>query len=78
MFMFEKRKTDGSCYLPGTLRSLVSRLNRELKCNGAPFLGLDKSDGRFRALLKTLDTLSCELRREGIGAGKKITKVVDS
>ena len=77
-FMFETRKTDGSRYPPATLRSLVSGLNRELQRNGAPFSVLDKSDGRFRALLKTLDTLSCELHREGIGAGKKSAKVVDS
>ena len=76
--MFETRKTDGSRYLPATLRSQVSGLNHELQRNGAPFSVLDKSDGRFGALLKTLDTLSCELHREGIGAGKKSAKVVDS
>ena len=77
-FMFETRKTDGSRYPPATSRSLVSGLNRELQRNGAPFSVLDKSDGRFRPLLKTLDTLSCELHREGIGASKKSAKVVDS
>lgn len=77
-FVFETRKTDGSRYPPATLRSLVSGLNRELQRNGAPFSVLDKSDGRFRPLLKTLNTLSCELHREGIGASKNSAKVVGS
>ena len=41
------------------------------------FLGVgDKSDGRFRPLLK-LHSLSCELHREGIGAVRQSAKVID-
>ena len=54
-FVLETRKTDGSRYPPATLRSLVSGLSRELQRNCAPFSVLDKSDIRFRPLLKTLD-----------------------
>ena len=77
-FVLETRKTDGSRYPPATLRSLVSGLNRELQRNGAPFSVLDKSDARFRSLLKTLDFQSCNLHREGIGAEKQSAKVISS
>ena len=60
-----KWKTD---YPPSTVRLLVSGLNRELQRNGALLSVLDKSDGRFQPLLKTLDSLSCELHKAGIGA----------
>ena len=51
-FVLETRKTDGSRYPPATVRLLVSGLNRELQRNNAPFSVLDKSDSRFRPLLK--------------------------
>jgi len=76
-FVMETRKTDGSEYPPATLRSLVSGLNRVLQSNKAPFSVLDKSDYRFRDLLKTLDSLSSELHRRGIGATKDSAKVID-
>ena len=66
---------DGSVYPPATLRSLVSGLNRILHSNRAPFSVLDKGDPRFRDLLKTLDTLTSELHRLGIGATKNSAKV---
>ena len=61
-FVLETRKLDGSRYPPATIRSLVSGLNRELQRHSAPFSVLDKGDYRFRALLKTLDSVSCELQ----------------
>ena len=76
-FVLETRRTDGSSYPPGTIRSLVSGLNRVLQSNKAPFSVLDKSDHRFRDLLKTLDSLSSELHRQGIGATKNSAKVID-
>ena len=38
---------------------------------------LDKSDWRFRDLLKTLDSVSSELHRNGIGATKRSAKVIE-
>ena len=76
-FVLETRKTDGSSYPPATLRSLVSGLNRVLQSNKAPFSVLDKSDLRFRDLLKTLDSISSELHRQGVGATKHSAEVID-
>ena len=76
-FVIETRKTDGSAYLPATLRSLVSGLNREIQRNKAPFSVLDKNDARFRDLQKTLDSLSSELHRQGLGATHNSAKVID-
>ena len=69
-FVLETRKSDGSPYPPATLRSLVSGLNRVLQSNKAPFSVLDKSDHRFCDFLKTLDSLSSELHRQGVGVSK--------
>ena len=76
-FVLETRKSDGSPYPPATLRSLVSGLNRVLQSNKAPFSVLDKSDHRFRDFLKTLDSLSSELHRQGVGVSKNSAKVID-
>ena len=76
-YVMETRKTDGSVYPLATLRSLVSGLNRVVQSNKAPFSILDKSDHRFRDLLKTLDSLSSELHSQGIGATKNSAEVID-
>ena len=60
-----------------TLPSIDRAVARELQRNGALFSVLDKSDGRFQPLLKTLDSLSCELHKAGIGAIKQSAKVID-
>ena len=76
-FIMETRKTDGSCYPPATLQSLVCGLNRELQRNSASFSTMDKGDSRFRPLLKTLDSLSCELHKQGIGAVKNSANIIE-
>ena len=76
-FVMETRKSDGSCYPPSSLRCLVCGLNRVLQKNKAPFSVVDKNDHRFRDLLKTLDSLSSELHRQGVGAIKHSAKVID-
>ena len=76
-FVMEARKSDGSCYPPSSLRSLVCGLNRVLQRNKAPFSVVDKSDHRFRDLIKTLDSLSSDLHRQGVGAVKHSAKVID-
>ena len=74
-FILETKKTDGSSYPPATIRSLVSGLNRVLQGNKAPFSVLDKSDPRFRDLIKTLDSLSSSLHRH-IGATRNSAKII--
>lgn len=76
-FVMEIRKSDGSSYPPSSLRSLVCGLNRVLQNNKAPFSVVDKNDHRFRDLLKTLDSLSSDLHRQGVGAIKHSAKVID-
>ena len=76
-FLMETRKTDGSLYPPSSLRSLICGVNRILQSNQAPFSVVDKGDPRFRPLLKTLDSLSSELHRSGVGAIKNSAKVIE-
>ena len=76
-FLLETRKTDGSLYPPSSLRSLICGLNRVLQNNEAPFSVVDKGDPQFRPLLKTLDSLSSELHRGGVGATKNSAKVIE-
>ena len=76
-FLMETRKSDGSPYPPASLRSLVCGLNRVLQRNKVPFSVMDKADHRFRDLQKTLDSLSSELHRQGVGAVKQSAKVID-
>ena len=59
------------------LRSLLSGLNRMLQTNKAPFSVLDKHDIRFRELFNTLGLVSSSLHREGIGADKKSTPIIE-
>jgi hypothetical protein len=73
----EAKKSDGSFYPPSSLRSLVCGLNRVLQKNRAPFSVVDKNDHRFRDLIKTLDSLSSDLHRQGVGAVKHSAKVID-
>ena len=70
---------DGWIALPASNLAVASErlLSRQLQRNCAPFSVLDKSDIRFRPLLKTLDSLICELHKEGIGAVKNSAKVID-
>ena len=70
-FLMETRKNDGSPYPPASLRSLVCGV---LHKNKAPSSVIDKSDHRF---LKTLDSLSNKLHRQGVGAVKQSAKLID-
>ena len=76
-FVMEARKSDGSFYPPSSLRSLVCGLNHVLQKNKAPFSVIDKNDHRFRDLIKTLDSLSSDLHRQGVGAVKHNAKVIN-
>ena len=76
LFVLETRQEDGERYPPGSIRNLVSGLNRVLQSNKAPFSILDKGDLRFRDLTKTLDTVSSSLHKEGIGVEKNSASVI--
>ena len=76
LFVIEARKVDGKKYPPGTIRNLLSGINRELVKNKAEFTILDKSDRRFRELHLTLDSITSELHRTGFGVTKKNAEVI--
>ena len=69
-FVLETRKTDGSAYPPASL------VNCELQRNEAPFSVLDKSDSRFRDLLRTLDSVTYKLHKDGVGVVKHSARVI--
>jgi len=69
-------KEDCKPYPPTSLRCLLSALNRILQDNKAPFSVFDKKDPQFRDLMRTLDSVSSELHREGIGAQRKSASVI--
>ena len=75
-FVLETRKDNGEPYPPATLRCLLSGINRVLQRNNAPFSILDKGDVQFKDLTKTLDTISSESHRQGIGAKKHSAEVI--
>jgi len=76
MFVLEVQKADGTKYTPGSIRSLLSGLNRTLKENKAPFSIFDNQHPEFRELCKTLDVVSSSLHKEGIGADPKKAPVI--
>ena len=75
-FVLEARNQTGEKYPPATIRSILSGLNRILKEAKAPFSILDKSNVHFRDLLLTMDSVTSELHREGIGVSKKSAAVI--
>ena len=75
-YMMETRREDGGMYPPSTLRSLISGVNRILQANKAPFSVLDRSNPHFRELLNTLDSLSSNLHRDGVGVTKDSAPVI--
>ena len=76
LFVLEVRKGNGEKYPPATIRSLRSGLHREMGKNRVPFSFMDGGDLRFRELHLTLDSVSSELHREGIGVGRKSAVIV--
>ena len=65
--VLETRNCNGEQYLPSTIRLLLSGLNRCFKENKAPFSVMRKDDPQFRNLSLTLDTVTSELHKQGIG-----------
>ena len=75
-FVMETQREDGKSYPLASLRCLLSALNRILQDNRAPFSVFDKKDPHFRDLMHTLDSVSSELHRKGIGAQRKSASVI--
>lgn len=75
-FVMEVRRSDGECYPPGTIRNLLSGLNRIMKDNGVPFSIFNKEDRRFGELLRTLDTITSSLHRKGVGSVRNAAPVI--
>jgi len=67
-FVLETCNSNGQPYPPSTLRSLLSGLNHSFKENKTPFSVTSKEDRQFPDLHLTLDTVTSELHRNGIGA----------
>ena len=76
LFVIEARKMDCEKYPPGIVRNLLSGINRELIKNKAEFSIMDRSDRRFRELHLTLDSITSELHRTGVGVDKKNAEVI--
>ena len=75
-YVLETRKTDGTKYPPGTIKSLIAGLNRELQLNKAPFSLFDKVNPQCRELCNTLDVICSDLHKQGIGAEKHSAPVI--
>ena len=75
-FVLEVRRSDGQCYPPTTIRNLLSGLNRIMKDNGVSFSIFDKEDRRFGDLLRTLDTITSSLHRQGVGSVRSSAPVI--
>ncbi len=75
-FVLEVRTKDGKTYPPGSIRSILSGLNRILKDSKVPFSILNKTDQHFSDLQRTLDSITSDLHREGVGLAKKSATVI--
>ena len=71
LFVLDVRKADGEPYPPSTTRGLLSGLNRVMQSNKVPFSMLEKGDRRFREWHLTLDSVSSDLHRKGLGTAQE-------
>ena len=75
-YILETRKSDGTKYRPGTIKSLIGGINRQLQLNKAPFSLFDRANVQCRDLCNTLDVVCSNQHRDGIGADKNSTPVI--
>ena len=75
-FVLKTQNSSRQHYPPATIRCLLSGLNHILKENKAPFSILDKDDPQFRDLHRTMDSVSSELHKKGIGTEHKCAAVI--
>ena len=70
-FVLETHREDRNPYPPGTLRSLVSALNKIMQANMALFSVFIKKDVQFCDLMQTMDSVYSNLHKQRIGAQHK-------
>ena len=75
-YIMETRQSDGTPYPPKSLYGLLCGLHRITQDNQVSFNFLDKTDSRFMALHKTLDSVCSDLHSRGIGANSKAAGVI--
>ena len=75
-FVLEVRQENGEQYNPGTIRSLLSGINRTMRERGVLFSIFNKNDPAFRELMLTLDSVTSNLHHCGIGASRKHAPVI--
>ena len=78
LILWRKLLKECERYPPGTIRSLLSGISRELINNKAPFAILDKSDLSFRKLHLTLNSIGSEHHHTGVGVNKKSAQVIST
>ena len=75
-FVLEVRQENGEQYNPSTIRGILCGLNRTMKERGADFSILNKNDPAFRELMLTLDSITSNLHRCGVGVTRKNAPVI--
>ena len=70
-FILETHNSSGQPYPPASIRALLSAINRIFRENKAPFSIFNKDDAQFHDLHCTMDSVSSELHRKGIGTEYK-------
>ena len=75
-FVIETCNSSGQYYPPATTRALLSVINQIFRENKALFSILNKGDPQFHDLQRTMDLVSSELHRKGIGTECKHASVI--
>ena len=75
-FVLKTRNSSGQHYPPATMRALLSAINRIFTENKALFSIFNKDDPQFHDLQCTMDLVSSELHRKGIGTERKHASVI--
>jgi len=70
-FILETHNSSGQHYPPATIRALLSAINHIFRENKAPFSIFNKNDSQFHDLQCTMDSVTSELHRKGIGTEHK-------
>ena len=75
-YVLETRNSSGHHYPPATIRALLSVINQIFRENKAVFSIFNKDDPQFHDLQCTMDLVSSELQRKGIGTERKHASVI--
>ena len=75
-YILETRKSDGTKYPPGTIKSLIAGINRQLQLNKVPFSIFDRANVQCRDVCNTLDVVCSDLHKDGFGADRNSAPVI--